>query len=374
MTKTLMLRSENPRQKNRRASSNSKPIVVALAAIVFAGLGATTAVAASLSGKAPYVDPYHAKVEAAGYVLKTARINRIELSYAEGPNNGPPLVLLHAQLLDWFSYSRVLPALAKSYHVYDVDYPGHGATVTPRDYPMTANQIGADLGEFIKQTIGQPVYISGNSSGGLLAVWLAANRPKLIKAALLEDPPLFSAEYPRIKETIGDRAFKTSDTATKDHPDDFLLYWVKSNAPFFRKQVGPGTPFILTQAIKRYRKINPNQPVEIGLVKNDTVRMLLRGLDQYDPRFGAAFYDGSWNRGFDHADALARIECPVLLLHAHYSIMEDGTLNGAMDQKDADKAMGLLKHGTYNKIDSDHVVNLEKPDTFIDAAKKLFSR
>lgn len=351
---------------------NRSPRAAKLAGLVALAATAATAVAGPLLAKTRYADPYHEKVAAAGYVQKTAQVGRVTLSYAEGPDNGPPLVLLHAQLLDWFSYSRVLPELAKSYHVYDIDYPGHGATRTPADYPMTANQIGADLSDFIAQEIGRPVYVTGNSSGGLLTVWLAANRPEQVKAALLEDPPLFAAEYPRIKQTVAYRAFRTSASATKDHPDDFLLYWIEGNAPFFRKNVGPGATFMLTQGVKAARRANPGQPVEVGLVKNDTVRMMLRGLDQYDPRFGAAFYEGAWNRGFDHAEALARIQCPVLLMHARYEIEPDGVLNGALDQADADRAMSLLKHGRYLKVDATHVVNLDKPDIFLAALKGFF--
>jgi pimeloyl-ACP methyl ester carboxylesterase len=319
-----------------------------------------------------YVDPWESRVAAAGYVHKIAHINQINLSYVEGPDNGPPLVLLHAQLLDWFSYSRVLPALSRSFHVFDVDYPGHGQTTTPADYPMTARQIGADLGQFIKEQIDKPVYLTGNSSGGLLATWLAANRPELVNAVVLEDPPLFSSEYPRIKQTIADRAFKTSHTATQDHPKDFLLYWIHSNSRFFSKNIGPGTPFLLSGAVRAYRWSRPDKPADIGLLSNDTVRMLVRGLDRYDPRFGAAFYEGTWNQGFDHAGALGRITCPTLLLQANYSILPDGTLDGAMSKADADRAMLLLKHGQYQKMDASHVINLDKPDAFIAALEAFF--
>ena len=128
-----------------------------------------TAVVVLLHKLESYIDPYQKQVAAAGYVQKTAQVNQVKLSYVEGPNNGPPLLLLHAQFLDWFSYSRVLPGLARLFHVFDVDYPGHGKTTTPADYPMSANQIGADLGSFIERQIGEPVYVTGNSSGGLLA-------------------------------------------------------------------------------------------------------------------------------------------------------------------------------------------------------------
>ena len=338
------------------------------------GLLAVAAVIVMIFGVVTYVDPWHQKVADAGYVEKTADINGVMLSYVEGPNSGPPLVLLHAQLLDWFSYSRVLPTLAKSYHVFDVDYPGHGRTVTLTNYPMTANRIGADLADFIQQKIGQPAFVTGNSSGALLAAWLAANRPQLMRAAVLEDPPLFSSEYPRIKQTVADRAFVTSYTAaTRDHPTDFLLYWIRSNAGFFRKNIGPGVPFLLTQAVRIRRWAHSGQPVEIGLLSNDTVRMLVRGLDQYDPRFGAAFYDGTWNMGFDHAGALGKIERPVLLMKANSSIMADGTLDGAMSDEEAQRARALLGHGQYVEVDSSHVVNLDKPDIFVRILTDFFS-
>ncbi|WP_322105991.1 alpha/beta hydrolase [Paraburkholderia sp. J41] len=343
--------------------------------VLIKGILLTPAVAiAGPSGLVPSRDAsWHEQVKAAGYVHKTTQVNNVTLSYVEGPDNGPPLVLLHAQLLDWFSYSRVLPALAKTFHVFDIDYPGHGQTKTPANYPMTANQIGADLGDFIEHDIGKPVFITGNSSGGLLATWLAAYRPKLVRAVVLEDPPLFSSEYPRIKQTIAYRAFRTSYTAAAhDHPDDFLLYWIHENAPFFRKNVGPGTPFILTRAIQGYRRKNPGRPPEIALIKDDTVRMMLRGLDRYDPRFGAAFYDGTWNQDFDHAHALQKVTCPVLLMQANTSALPDGTLNGAMSEEEALRAASLLTHGQYVKIDSGHVIDLEKPELFVEKLNHFF--
>lgn len=335
---------------------------------------ATTPAANAASGFLTYKDPYHALVDAAGYTAKTAMVNGVNFSYREGPDNGPALVLLHAQMLDWFSYSRVLPALAKSYHVYDIDYQGHGATTTPAGYPMTANQIGADLGDFIEKMIGQAVYVTGNSSGGLLVAWLAAYRPALITAALLEDPPLFSSEYPAIETTIADRAFATSySAATEDHPADFLLYYIDKNSDFFTNNIGPGSAAELTAAIIAYRLANPGQPVELSMVTDDTIRMMLRGLDyQYDPRFGSAFYDGSWNAGFDHATALALINCPVLLMQANTSTLADGTLDGAMTVDQAMTAVSLLKNGTYLKVDADHVVNLVDPTDYLSALDGLF--
>ncbi|MEV6349910.1 alpha/beta hydrolase [Actinoplanes sp. NPDC051851] len=340
--------------------------------LLIGGAAASVALVAGGAGLAvlkhrldAYRDPGQRRVDAAGYRQKVAQIGDVALSYVEGPDIGPPLVLLHAQHMDWYSYNLVLPALAASFHVFDVDYPGHGGTVCPAGYPMTATRIGGDLATFIETVVGEPAYVTGNSSGGLLTTWLAANRADLVRAIVLEDPPLFSSEYPRIARTIADRSFRTCANAVRDGTGDFLLYWIRASRTFFDKNVGKGSGWALTEAIKERRRAHPGEPVEIGLLSNDTVRQFIRGLDRFDPRFGAAFHDGSWNAGFDHAEALRGIDCPTLLLQANFSVLADGTLDGAMSQEDASLAMSLLRRGTYQRVDATHVIHLDKPQDFV---------
>ena len=186
-----------------------------------------TVIAASLGTAvylASYRSPEHKKLQKAGIVEKQATVGEVTFNYAEGPDNGTPLILLHAQLLDWFTYSKVLPALSENFHVYAIDYPAHGKTTYPADYEMSADNIGASLKQFIQEVIGEPVFVTGNSSGGLLTAWLAANAPDMVKAVVLEDPPLFSSEYPEIQKTIAYRSFTTSEKALKEgYHDDFLM-------------------------------------------------------------------------------------------------------------------------------------------------------
>ena len=321
-----------------------------------------------------YVDPWALKVVDAGYEEKTAQVNDVNFSYVEGPDNGPPLMLLHAQLMDWFDYSRVMPDLAEGYHVFVVDYQGHGETTYPDDYPMTANQIGTDLGAFMDQQIAEPAFVSGNSSGGLLTTWLAANRPDAVRAIVLEDPPLFASEYPEITNTVAIKAFKSSYDVANDEAgnDDFLMYWLNYNSAFFDKNLFPGSATVIRYFVSSYRDANPGEPVELSFISDDTIRLLMRGLEEYDPRFGAAFYDGSWNEGFDHAEALQKITAPTLLIHANFSTTDEGLLNGAMDQDQADAVMSLLSDGTYERVDSEHVVHLDHPDEFVNLLNDYF--
>jgi hypothetical protein len=43
----------------------------------------------------------------------------------------------------------------------------------------------------------------------------------------------------------------------------------------------------------------------------------------------------------------------------------NGTLNGAMRQEDADRAMSLLPDGTYRRVDATHVVHLAVPELYV---------
>lgn len=309
-----------------------------------------------------YQDPYHKKVANAGFVEKDIQIGAVRFHYAEGPDHGPALLLLHAQHMDWFSYSRVLPALSKSFHVFAVDYHGHGKTAAPVE-SLCANQTGKDLAQFIKSIIKEPVFVSGNSSGGVLTVWLAANEPGWVKAIVLEDPALLSSECPRLYSTVADRSFSICTYFLKDGKTDFLLYWIESCQDFFRKYVGVNIAPMLQRSINRYRKNNPGKPVEIWYLPV-IVRLMMRGMSTYDPHCGAAFHEGKWNAGFDHAEALRRVQCPALLLHADYQILKDGTLNGAIDQAEADRIVSLLPNGKYKRIHSLHVVHLNQSRQF----------
>jgi len=322
-----------------------------------------------------YKNPADKALAQSGISEKTLFVGDVNFNYAEGPNKGPALLLLHAQTLDWYTYSKVLPELSTKFHVYAVDCPGHGKTTVPDDYSMTASQIGSDLAEFIKTAIGQPAYVTGNSSGGLLATWLAANKPDLVKAIVLEDPPLFSAEYPEVKKTVANKLFAASHKAIQDadYTGNFLDYWIQNGTEFFKTYTGgTASQKVIKFAVNSYRSANPGDPVEIAFLPA-SVQEMMRGLNTYDPRFGDSFYEGKWNEGFEHAEALQKIQCPTLLLQADFGYLEDGTLNGAMSKEMAGRAVSLVKNCEYRKVDAGHVTNLEAPGQFISILESFFS-
>lgn len=306
----------------------------------------------------------------AGFVEKQVIINGREINYAEGPDNGPPLLLIHGQAADWQNYARVLPELADHYHVFAVDCYGHGRSArAPENYSAAA--LGSDLAQFIREVIGETAVVSGHSSGGQLALWLAANAPDTVRGVVLEDPPLFTTTLPRAEKT-----WNYVDLATTAYnfvhsgETDFVTYQVQ-HGKFYTlfKELQPR----LTQSVLAYRARHPHEPVKVFYMP-PVMNELWRGVHTYDPRFGAAFYDGSWNDGFDQADALSRISVPAVLIHTNWRYDEAGILMAAMDDKDAELARSLIPDVQFIKVDSGHGFHFEKPGDFVQIMVNFLDR
>lgn len=123
--------------------------------------------------------------------------------------------------------------------------------------------------------------------------------------------------------------------------------------------------------IHNYQKKHPNQPVDLWYLPLET-RLLIKGISMYDPDFSRACIDGSMQQGFnDHADALAKITCPVLLLQANWFRDEKYGLVGAMDDKDVERTRSLVRDFSYRYIATGHVIHLEKSKLFINEVLKF---
>ena len=66
------------------------------------------------------------KLIAAGFSEKTYDTGTVKLNFVVGPNNGPSLLLIPAQIGIWESYKKVLLPLSKIFQVYAIDVRGHG--------------------------------------------------------------------------------------------------------------------------------------------------------------------------------------------------------------------------------------------------------
>ncbi|WP_277676432.1 alpha/beta fold hydrolase [Saccharopolyspora rectivirgula] len=311
-----------------------------------------------------------AKMARAGYEEHQVQVNGSVVNYAEGPDNGPPLLLIHGQGVDWQNWNRVLPELAENFHVFAVDCYGHGKSAhVPEKY--TARAIAADLERFLADVVGEPAFVAGHSSGGLIASVMAAEKPDLVRGVVLEDPPFFSSVLPRAQKT-----FNYVDLSTTAHEfllsgeTDFIDYYLRNSRMWSLFQGAEER--VRSSALNTYRK-NPDQPLRIFYLP-PSLNEMFRSMGNYDPRFGDTFYTNRFHEGFDHAETLERISVPAVLIHTNWSYSEDGVLLAAMSGEDAQRARSLIKDVSFHKVDSGHGFHFEKPDEFIDIVTQFLDR
>ncbi|WOP19348.1 alpha/beta hydrolase [Raineyella sp. LH-20] len=341
-------------------------VLAAGAAVVLVGGGAVGWYAWN---NTTYAAREAARVRKAGYVEASHVLpSGTRLTFVEGPDNGPAVLLLHAQGSAWQSYDPVLPGLADHFHVYALDVPGHGTSDrTPGRYDVAA--LGRDVVDFIAEVIGEPVILSGHSSGGLVAARVAAEAPDRVAAVLFEDPPFFSTDPDRAPTTFNyiDLATPAHEFLHQDAEPDFTSYYIAHNA--WIGYFGGGRDGIVSYA-QRYRRDHPDEPLTLWFLPPRTNESYAH-LHEFDPAFADAFFTFGWQQGFDQAATLERIHQPTILVHANWRITDAGILEGAMTDDDAARACGLLTDCRIVRVDTGHGFHVEDPGRFVELMGEL---
>lgn len=312
-----------------------------------------------------------------------------EIYYIEGPDNGPKLLLFHGQQVNCYDYANVLPKLSKHFHVYALDYYGHGkSSKNPAKY--NAAEIGNDIIWFIENVVKGKVYISGHSSGALLAAYVSAKAPEYIIATVLEDGPFFSTLPGRAEKTISWLGFKSMyDYLNQDEIDTFMEYSLENDymQEVFNAKDSQAWEKIVKEPALKYLDKHPREIPKIwyyspGLGINSIYALnanMQDGTGNYDLRFGVTFYDFSWFEGFDTEEILKNIQSPTIVMHVapneitapgYYD--KNGILLAAMDEKDAQKVVNLVANSKYiGGFKSAHNIHADLPDEYIEVLLNL---
>ena len=307
----------------------------------------------------------------AGFVEKQATVNGATVNYAEGSDNGPALLLVHGQGMEWEDYASVLPELTERYHVFAVDCFGHGGSAhDPALYSCKAN--GDALISFMRDVVGGSYAVSGHSSGGIIAAYVAANDPGNVTALVLEDPPLFRVTPEEAQEGAGTFAWHDGYTVAHSflQQSDVSDYpaWYAANSYLFG-MFGGLRPMLADQTAAWCAE-HPGEHVVNAWVPRSWTRGMYF-MHDYDPRFGEAFFDGSWMDGIDQAAMLQQVECPVVYLKATTRYGDDGVLYAATTDDDDARVRECLADCECVEIDSGHDIHVERPDVFSEAVGRV---
>ncbi len=247
----------------------------------------------------------------------------VAINYAEGPDNGPPLVLLHGITSRWQTFLPLLPGLMARHHVYALDHRGHGksgraaGTYRLPDY-------GADAIAFLNGVVEGKAVVFGHSLGAMTTIFVAAQAREKVSAAVLEDPPLMPSRAHGQLTPMQQRFAAYRDMIQKGMSRQAMLQELRRLIPAD------------DDAAHRFRISS------ICMLDADVVTSALEGRSR---------------EGYDPEALLKRIERPVLLLQGN------STLGGVLPDADAAKMASWLKDCTLVRFgDVGHQIHTDFPE------------
>ncbi|HTJ67695.1 MAG TPA: alpha/beta fold hydrolase [Actinospica sp.] len=114
-----------------------------------------------------------------------------------GPVDGPRVVLVHGLGGSHANWTALGPLLAATTRPVALDLAGFGYTPGGRKSAHVAANSDL-LARFLREEIGEPAVLVGNSMGGMISIITAAAHPELVSGVVLLDPVLPRARGARL--------------------------------------------------------------------------------------------------------------------------------------------------------------------------------
>ncbi|MCB1380920.1 MAG: alpha/beta hydrolase [Alphaproteobacteria bacterium] len=197
-----------------------------LAAAAVTALVAATAFAAAevQTGRYDGIDVSDATLvaELDGFSEGFAAVNGIRLHYVEG-GKGPAVILLPGWPETWWAYHKIMPELARDYHVIAVDIRGMGASDKPEGGYEKAN-MAQDIYELITGLGYDKAHVVGHDIGSQVTYAFAATHPEATASATFLDVPGMD------DAVLGLKLLPAPGGMTaKASPESFFLWWFAFN-------------------------------------------------------------------------------------------------------------------------------------------------
>jgi pimeloyl-ACP methyl ester carboxylesterase len=242
----------------------------------------------------------------------------LTINYAEGPENGEPIVLLHGGTARWQELNPLIAEMENHWHLFACDLRGHGKSGHATSY--RAIDFFPDTIAFIKKRIDSPTVLLGHSGGAIAALGTAAQIPELIRATVVLDPPIFLREL-----SIKSNGVYSYFTGVYD------ILTHKRTAPAVLSELIPGID-------------------EAGIQSFDEM------LSTVDPEFVRTLLDDRYFEGLDTRRLLNKVTCPTLML---YGEIDKG---GVVRDRDVEFFLAHTPYGLALPIkDAGHLLQWDQP-------------
>lgn len=228
------------------------------------------------------------------------------------------LLMLHGVGRAGRTFSSYASLFPQRFCIRAIDFRGHGQSGRAGDRYRVIDYVNDAIAAL--ESIGKPAVIYGHSLGALVSAAVAAQRPDLVSAVVLEDPP--SPGYWHQLETT--QYYPTFQAMRK---------WAgRVDLPVAEMAHGFGSEVLKTFSDGRVLRISD---VRDGV----SVRFTAKCVQDLDPAVMDTILSGRWPEHLDLESYFARIQCPVLIMRG------DVARGGMLPEPDAARLVSLLKDG-----------------------------
>ncbi len=222
--------------------------------------------------------------------VQSTLVNGIEISWAEwGDNASPTLLLVHGMGFHGRCWDQ-LARLLHSFRIVAIDLRGHGRS--GKSLPVSWDQFGSDLANFIVRLDLRAVVAAGHSFGGHCVIQAAARLPDRFERVVVIDPVVLAPQAYTATQSDNHRVQRISRRRNVWESPQRMVKALRDRASFSSWRL---------DVLKDY--------CEFGLVRVG---------DHYElacePSFEASVYKGTME--FDIYDVIAHVSTPVTVVRA----------------------------------------------------------
>lgn len=272
----------------------------------------------------------------------------LSLGYDDG-GSGPAIVLLHGLSMSRRTWDRFLPDLEGRFRVVRLDQRGHGeSSHAPGTYVL--DTYVSDTVAFLAEAVRGRSILVGHSLGGVITHAVAQTRPDLVRAVLLEDPPLYVADRMRAGLTRDEassvaRMFPLMQELSRDMQ--------ARNAPLDEWiAILGGVPAL------------NGRGTMADVLGPEGTHAMAEAFSRLDPEIFTPAIDG---RAIAGAPDLSKpLACPTVVLRA------DPDLGPAFTTEDEERFLRTNPHARVVLVEgASHQIHDEQPDRFLDELSAL---
>lgn len=141
--------------------------------------------------------------------MRAASTKGVTVAVHDLGGRGDPYLIAHATGICGRAYEPMAGALTDAFHVYALDFRGHGDSTDPEDGDFAWAGMGDDVLAAVDTLGVDQIDVFGHSLGGAALLIAEIMRPGLLRSAFFFEPIVMTAEY------LTDRTNVMSDAARR---------------------------------------------------------------------------------------------------------------------------------------------------------------